>query len=186
MEFTTDWFSMKIPYWKEIFAKYKKTPWNCLEIGSWEGRSACFLLGELPDSKLTCIDTFQGSVEHVNEDTTQIYSRFLKNTDQYKDRLNVYTSKSFDVLKKIDDTFDFIFVDGSHEYKDVVFDGLLAWKLLKPGGLMIFDDYNVFEGVNKACFIFQNVVEDEIAEIFGAYDQMIYVKKTADPCVPDT
>jgi len=44
--FSTDWFSVNIFYWKHIF--YKKSLLNknlsCLEIGSWEGRSALFFI----------------------------------------------------------------------------------------------------------------------------------------------
>ena len=36
---------------------------------------------------------------------------------------------------------DFVYVDGSHQAADVLSDAVLAWKLLKPGGLLVFDDY---------------------------------------------
>ena len=34
-----------------------------------------------------------------------------------------------------------IYLDGSHEAPNVLFDGMLSWGLLKPGGVLIFDDY---------------------------------------------
>lgn len=37
--------------------------------------------------------------------------------------------------------FDLIYIDGSHEAADVLADAVLAWPLLKPGGLLGFDDY---------------------------------------------
>jgi hypothetical protein len=37
--------------------------------------------------------------------------------------------------------FDFVYVDGSHQAPDVLTDAVLAFKLTKTGGLMIFDDY---------------------------------------------
>ncbi len=37
--------------------------------------------------------------------------------------------------------FDIIYVDGSHRAADVLLDAALSWRLLKQGGLMIFDDY---------------------------------------------
>ena len=37
--------------------------------------------------------------------------------------------------------YDFIYIDGSHEAKDVLMDAVLAWGLLKVGGVMAFDDY---------------------------------------------
>lgn len=38
-------------------------------------------------------------------------------------------------------TFDFIYVDGSHQAPDVLADALLSFWLLRVGGVMIFDDY---------------------------------------------
>jgi predicted O-methyltransferase YrrM len=37
--------------------------------------------------------------------------------------------------------FDFIYIDGSHAACDVLTDSVLAWQILKPGGICIFDDY---------------------------------------------
>jgi len=37
--------------------------------------------------------------------------------------------------------FDFIYIDGSHQAPDVLCDAVLAFKLLKTGGTMAFDDY---------------------------------------------
>jgi predicted O-methyltransferase YrrM len=37
--------------------------------------------------------------------------------------------------------YDFIYIDGSHTAKDVLTDACMAWPLLKPGGLLVFDDY---------------------------------------------
>jgi len=37
--------------------------------------------------------------------------------------------------------YDFIYVDGSHKCLDCYSDMILAWKLLKKGGVMGVDDY---------------------------------------------
>jgi len=51
---------------------------------------------------------------------------------------------SGEVLRKFqcEPTFDFIYIDGSHYSKDVLEDAILAWRLIKPGGNIIFDDFN--------------------------------------------
>ena len=41
----------------------------------------------------------------------------------------------------VDGLFDLIYIDGSHSAKDVLLDSLLAWRLLRPGGAMVWDDY---------------------------------------------
>jgi predicted O-methyltransferase YrrM len=43
--------------------------------------------------------------------------------------------------------FDFAYVDGSHKVGDVLQDAVLAWTLLKPGGTVIFDDYDLVDDV---------------------------------------
>jgi predicted O-methyltransferase YrrM len=43
-------------------------------------------------------------------------------------------------------SFDIVYIDGSHKASDVLEDAVISWRLVKPGGLIIFDDYNfVFE-----------------------------------------
>lgn len=37
--------------------------------------------------------------------------------------------------------FDFIYIDGSHKACDVLSDSVLAWPLLRPEGVLIWDDY---------------------------------------------
>ena len=41
------------------------------------------------------------------------------------------------------DYYSIIYVDGSHWSKDVLQDTVLAWGLLRVGGVMIFDDYQM-------------------------------------------
>ncbi|MFP5245241.1 MAG: class I SAM-dependent methyltransferase, partial [Thermoanaerobaculia bacterium] len=43
--------------------------------------------------------------------------------------------------------FDFAYVDGSHKVGDVLQDAVLAWTLLKPGAIAIFDDYDLVDDV---------------------------------------
>jgi hypothetical protein len=42
-------------------------------------------------------------------------------------------------LKK--EYYDFVYIDGSHRSRDALVDAVFSWRLLKPGGYMIFDDY---------------------------------------------
>ncbi|GLC42910.1 hypothetical protein PLESTB_001813600 [Pleodorina starrii] len=37
--------------------------------------------------------------------------------------------------------FDLVYVDGSHMRADVLTDAVMAWQLLKVGGVLVFDDY---------------------------------------------
>ena len=38
-------------------------------------------------------------------------------------------------------SYDIVYIDGSHTAPNVMFDAALSWSLLKKRGIMIFDDY---------------------------------------------
>jgi hypothetical protein len=67
--FSHDYFSGNIESWTVWFADYiTAAPITCLEIGSWQGGSGTWLLDKVVGPRggsLTCVDTFEGSSEHV-------------------------------------------------------------------------------------------------------------------------
>jgi predicted O-methyltransferase YrrM len=46
-----------------------------------------------------------------------------------------------EILSSNEPPFDLIYVDGSHQASDVLTDSIIAFQLLRVGGVMIFDDY---------------------------------------------
>ena len=147
-----DWFTGNIPTWLMAFRKnnYSRTSeLNCMEIGSWQGLSAVFVLHYFSNAKLTCVDTWAGADEHKSgsaaapETLLNIEEIFNLNLFNYKDRLTKYrgTSYQFFNYNFQRDRFDLIYVDGSHHADDVLVDAIKAFEMLKVNGLMIFDDY---------------------------------------------
>src|SRR6267154_753710 len=57
---TQDWFTFNIPSWKSLFSLVTAPEPRVLEMGSWEGRSAVFLLTTLcaQGGEIVCIDHF--------------------------------------------------------------------------------------------------------------------------------
>ena len=46
--------------------------------------------------------------------------------------------------------FDIIYIDGNHEPEYVLEDAVLSFRKLKPGGIIIFDDYTfICDGINS-------------------------------------
>jgi hypothetical protein len=76
MVFTVDWFTGYINGWKSLF-DITGYPHNVLEIGSFEGRSACWIL-ENTDANVTCVDTWEGSDEHSDDHKIGLFGRFQK------------------------------------------------------------------------------------------------------------
>lgn len=161
-EFSTDWFSRSIPAWTHWVKSLPRRE-SFLEIGSYEGRSACWLIENAIDDggTLVCIDPWVGNGEHAppGAPLDGQKARFERNVRIAVDRrrqrggervdVEPIAGSSFDVLTVLNCqqgadrvAFDFIYVDGSHLARDVIADLVLAWPLLRPGGLMVMDDYN--------------------------------------------
>ncbi len=148
-EFTKDWATHRFPIWARALAPLRTMSPAVLEIGSWEGRSTIFFLGFLPGSRVTCIDTFQGNPENVATEAGRdivegIERRFDSNLADYGHRVEKIVSRSakaLDHLLQQGRLFDLIYIDGSHDRDDVLIDSVFSWRLLKPGGFLIWDDY---------------------------------------------
>jgi predicted O-methyltransferase YrrM len=150
--FTVDWFSYNIPIWTHFLNELKDKPnLHFLEIGSFQGRSTIWLLENIltnNTSKITCIDTFEGSIEHnihFQNDIKNLFDIFSHNISKFKNKVNIIKNKSQNALKHINDQYDFIYIDGDHKASSVIEDAILSFSLLKKGGIMIFDDYMWFE-----------------------------------------
>lgn len=153
-EFTNNWFDEKAkPIWDHLLPEIK--PSKILEIGSYEGASACYLIEKLAGSQpleIHCVDTWEGGIEHQEIPMAEVETRFLLNTKiatanaPSKVDLVVHKASSDISLARLltegkRNYFDFIYIDGSHQAADVLYDAALAFRLLQIGGLLVFDDY---------------------------------------------
>lgn len=87
-----------------------------------------------PTARATSLDIFPGDLQ-------QRFERNVKASGASK-KVKVMKGRSQDTLKLLDyNSFDIIYIDGSHNARDVLADAVLVWPLLKEGGLLIFDDY---------------------------------------------
>lgn len=134
-EFTQDYVTGFSASWRSILADHPTPITQMLEIGSYEGRSALFWLEAVPAARLTCIDLFKSADRE---------SRFDRNLASHGARLEKRKGSSARALGELLEerrSFDFIYIDGGHERDVVMVDCLLAWSLLRSGGLMLLDDY---------------------------------------------
>ena len=151
LSLSNDWFSSHVPFWLSVIEDYnlRDKHLKILEIGSWEGLSSYFILSEIPNAHLTCVDTWEGSVEHKNYNFSSkftllnIEKNFDKNMSLFKLRFTKFkgTSLSFFMNNSTSQKFDFIYVDGSHEFNDVLTDIFFSFQMLEIGGIMVMDDY---------------------------------------------
>ena len=116
-----------------------------LEVGSYEGQSAIWFLRNLltgDGSSLLCVDTWHAGEDMPYVDGDRLLNTFLNNVEPWKAKCGCLRGKSQDVLTRLDPlSFDFAYIDGSHTAANVLADSVLVWRLVKFGGIIIFDDY---------------------------------------------
>jgi predicted O-methyltransferase YrrM len=197
-DFSSDWTSWHFPVWSLMLAHLRERPCEVLEIGSWEGRSAIFFLEFLPQSRVTCVDTFGGGAENHASPTesrqiASIERRFDANMRSYGARAEKIKATSVAALTRLAQSsavFDLIYVDGSHMRDDVMVDSLLAWPLLRPGGIVIWDDYAggndkpAAERVMPAVEVFLAWHFGEYVELHRGYQVMVQKKPAAAEWAP--
>jgi predicted O-methyltransferase YrrM len=148
-KFSVSWFLNTVQQWRDFLLPLKYKELNVLEIGSFEGMSAAWLLDNVlvtENSHITCVDPFLGSDEHDEKTKANLYNRFYNNIVKNFPENKVTVMKQFSndallELGKKNEKFDIIYIDGDHHAKQVNEDAVLSWPLLKDGGIMIFDDY---------------------------------------------
>lgn len=150
--FTFDWVTDKTEAWESDLAHLKgKAGVRALEIGCFEGQSACWFLDHIltdPTSRLTCVDPFAIPMDSV---LLRYFERYFDHNIAASgagDRVTKLVGSSQVVLRSFPPLpFDFIYVDGSHRVGDVMQDAVLTWPLLRSGGIVIFDDYGLADDV---------------------------------------
>jgi predicted O-methyltransferase YrrM len=149
---TQDWFSNHIPAWDSILAQIR--PSRVLEIGSYEGLSTTYIIEQCAafgPLEIHCIDTWAGAVDLPPQAMSGVEARFDANVKLAIGkvvapvRLQKIKQRSALALAahvaRGEASFDLIYIDGSHTAADVMIDAVLAFQLLRVGGVMIFDDY---------------------------------------------
>jgi predicted O-methyltransferase YrrM len=192
-QFTKDWFGWAPPVWEQLIPMLSGEAGKrqFLEIGSFEGRSTVWTMENMMQEGdyIYCIDTWEGGEEHGAEDMQAVFERFKANTAIAKDKAKVVRGFAMDTstteLASIiqgGTQYDFIYIDGSHIAKDVLTDACMAWQVLKPKGIMVFDDYvwgdprDILHRPKAAIDAFTNIFAEEVEVIHVGY-QLVVRKK---------
>ena len=146
--FSRDWFTGTIDSWEPMMETLAGRGARALEIGSFEGLSACYVLWRLPDSHVTCVDTFAGSEEHVAGLHLPARASRLHSTRTSPwwtppacASSSETPSTSSPTCTPMAHVSSSVYVDGSHRALDVLVDAALSWRVLVVDGFLVFDDY---------------------------------------------
>lgn len=136
--------------WRKWLGHLKDKPARGLELGTFMGESAEWMLEYIfthPESRYVCVDTFEGSPEHhlIGFDCSKLEQQTKERLSRFGVRASINRSRTDAFLvsgiSRGCTYFDFVYVDAAHDAMNVIRDAVLAFELLKVGGVMIFDDY---------------------------------------------
>lgn len=133
-QYTQNWTEPFIVNATRHLVSLKDRPLKYLEIGVFEGRSLCWMAEHVllhPDSFGVGIDTWPNSDE---------FARAEHNCGQHQNLKWIRSNLTREACNFPAEHFDIIYIDGDHLAIPVMTDTVLAWQLLKPGGIMIWDD----------------------------------------------
>jgi predicted O-methyltransferase YrrM len=117
-----------------------------LQIGVYTGDASVWLCENIltdRTSYLYDVDTWAGSAEQEHEQINfdQVFEYYEERIGIFKSTIRLKMTSDEYFAGKNESRFDFIYIDGDHTSHQVAKDAENAWKLLKPGGIMAFDDY---------------------------------------------
>lgn len=181
-EFTEDWTIQVREAWPEHVLPHVdiEAELHWLEIGSFEGRSALWIVENLlknPRSSLTCVDPWQPWPRYgdkIDFDYEVSFDRNTRDVSQIVKR----KGRSVDVLPTFSlRSFDGAYVDGNHDEEDVLQDARMVLPLVKLGGLMVFDDYGWLkgDGVKRAMARFLAETGSRLEKLHCCYQLVVRV-----------
>jgi len=119
-----------------------------LQIGVFTGNASAWLLENVltdASSVLVDVDPWCGNLQHESVyDWAEVEAAYDEQVKSHGKKVYKYKSFSKEWLESRQGSsfeFDFIYIDGDHLPESVTSDAELSWGLLKPGGIMAFDDY---------------------------------------------
>lgn len=133
-----EYYKDHVGVWQQVLAPYAGRPnLQYLEVGAYEGGSLLWMLEHIltdPTARATALDLF-------SDDHKGTYLHNIELSGQ-RARVTDVAGYSQITLRPLPlNHYDIIYIDGSHDRPDVLEDAVLCWRLLKEGGVMIFDDY---------------------------------------------
>jgi len=133
-----DWTTPHAENWQRWLGHLIGTACVGLEVGVFEGRSSAWFLEHIcqhPQSRLIAIDPWESKSLENRLAIAETFGvlRYQFHADRAEDLLSMWYRGGF--------KFDWIYLDGAKEAARVLDQSVLAWRMLKPGGILIWDDY---------------------------------------------
>tara|TARA_B100001996_G_scaffold134868_1_gene102614 strand:- start:1784 stop:2359 length:576 start_codon:yes stop_codon:yes gene_type:complete len=172
-KFSTNWLRPKNLATLKDFLSKKNAPINILELGTFEGRSAFYMLDEFCSHKDSTITTIDFTVRKNLE-----YNLSICNNPKF----TFIHDDFFNILPKLltnNKKYDLIYLDGGKNSKITLFSIVNCWELLGKNGILYLDDYewglDKKERPKEAIDFFLSLYHDEYTLILKNFQ--VAVKK---------
>jgi len=145
----------------DLAIKYCPDNSTFVEVGSWMGRSTCYMGEQIKKSskniKFYAVDTWEGSEEISHKETIEklknenltlfdIFNHHIQMCGVQEQVMPLKTT-SVEAAKQFEDnSLDFVHIDASHDYENVLVDIIAWYPKVKPGGFITGDDYVISWG----------------------------------------
>lgn len=124
-----------------------------VEIGVDRGEFSSHLLSTSPFLiRLYCVDPWQPYRE-IPHDRSDAEAAALAALAPYEDRVTILKATSTDTVDIVQSPVDFVYVDGAHDYHNVLNDLRLWWSRVRPGGILSGHDWD-YQPVQSALHSF--------------------------------
>ncbi len=186
------WIDM-ITFKEVLDVQADSDPGVLIELGTYLGKSAVVIGEHLRDGdRFVALDLFGDADELDDSSTGQANRRenegsyrsltrqqFEQNYLSLHDVLpEVVQAESSRILEFVEPgTARFIHIDASHLYAQVHIDAVNAKTLLRPGGVVVFDDYRSEHTPGVSAAVWQAIISDGLipialtpAKLYGVYD----------------
>jgi len=176
------WFTF--PSFYKSAVDQAKDGYHFVEVGSWKGKSAAYIGVEIFNSKkqikFDCIDTWEGSEENIDKNSScyeplleskdDLYNHFLSNIAPLSGIVNPIRKPSIEAAPLYqNESLNLVFIDAAHDYENVCLD-IKAWlPKVKPGGILAGHDFH-HQPVQKA-------VSDILGNNFQHTNENIWIYK---------
>lgn len=127
---------------RHILPRFRGSPLVYLEVGVYEGRSACYALEHLlthPDSRYIGVDQWFWTEVNI---PSHIEPNARENLRPYADKAALVKGNVLELPRSIDfvPCVDVCYIDGGHLVHEALLDSVVCWEILRPGGIMFWDD----------------------------------------------
>lgn len=149
-QFSSEFAKAHGPNWTEWLGHLKGNSCaQAIELGTWLGESAEWALDNIftgENARYLCVDTFEGSDEHrlAGIDCAENENTARARLGRFEGRAVIHRCRSDEFLRlshAAQNCFDFVYVDAAHDAMNVLRDSVLAFDLLRPGGILVWDDF---------------------------------------------